>query len=157
MGLDAFETEGPRTYTEDKNKGPSLDDDVLHVPKGEEIPEDLKPDGVEVHEIIMREDTLTLKLPSGGPYYVCPECGEVAEVPSAIVKTDKLKFREEDWADEVFDWILDNVESLSQSEWEDRSDAELREYQIDDEEDDEDEEEVTTDTSSGSGLDSFMS
>jgi hypothetical protein len=164
MGLDSFQTEGPRTYTEDKEHGPTIENTVVHAPKGSEIPDGLLPDNVEVHRIVMRENALSLKLSSGSPYYICGECGSVSGSPVPSAKVDKIEFWDEDsqeyvndWAEEWFEWVLDKMESIPVGVWEERCDTDFSKHFELDKEEDVDEEEFETDTSGGSGLDSFMS
>lgn len=153
MGLDSFKTEGPRTFTEEKNI--ATDGPCVHVPKNTEVPEDLLPATVDIHEMVMREEAAVVKIGGEANVFICPECGSVTSSAVYKAKIDYIRNKEEDWADDMLEFATEKFQQLSISDWEDMCDVhysnQINKEQA--EEQKEDEEDNTPD----SGLESFMS
>lgn len=116
MGLDAFET---GAHDAVRNKGTTSQShvgDAVHILKGTDVDQSDLPDNIEVHEVERRE----LKTGPGqnqiNTHYTCSECRKTGESAEAIIKTDKLEYRDEEWADGFFTEALTRTDEVSREE-----------------------------------------
>lgn len=116
MGLEAFETEGPRTFTE-KDKGPSAsNDNTVHILKGTDPDTSMVPEGVFVHEVVCREVLEGLQADTTKDVYVCEQCKSSSNAFETKLKVDKLEFRDTDWYDDFRDNALQAAEEVSRKD-----------------------------------------
>lgn len=148
MGLDDFKTEGPRTYSTDKNSSSQVEDEVIHVLRGTDPDTSMVPNTVTIHKAVIRETLKELLSSEREDMCVCDECKRTASDFETIVKVDKLEFREVEWFEEFMSSVLEGANNASRSEVLDDLSTQSRE------EDDDEEEETVTSKSTG-GLESF--
>lgn len=145
MGLDSFKTEGPRTRKPNKDtmreKG-----QIVHFLEGTSPDISNIPTIYERHKVEVNQELIAMKIPGEPPYFVCPKCGRASTSFEKMVKIDKQKNMDKDWADEIFGNVIEAFEQVD-----------IDEIMLDLEDplqsEDEDEEE---DTGPSTGLESFM-
>lgn len=153
MGLDSFKTEGPRTFTDEDES--TQDNPCIHVPKNTAVPDNLVPSNVEVHEVVMREEAGVVKLEGEANVFICRRCGSVSSKAVHKPKIDYIGNEDFDWADDAFEFALEQFKSMSTSEWEDICDVHYS-NQMNKEQAEEQKENEEDDTPD-SGLESFLS
>jgi len=107
MGLDDFNTDGPRTYT-DNSSTTRHDADFVHMPKaldtdGLELPNGVIVHGVEYYTYIPADENI-----EGSAICICTECNKTASTYEAIVKTDHLQYKDKEWVEDYRGAAMDN-------------------------------------------------
>lgn len=102
MGIDSWETEGPRTFTDSSNTSSDL---VVHVMKGTNPDTSMVPGRVTVHEAEIQESIVDIKTGEEKDRVVCTDCKRVTHDVETLAKVDKLEFRESDWIDDFFNEV----------------------------------------------------
>jgi transcription elongation factor Elf1 len=115
MGLEAFETEGPRTYTKDKNKESTVDQDAIHVLEGIDRSQLNLPDDVTVHEIKLIETVESVKTGVAKEVLVCRDCESVTTSYRAKLKLDQLEHQDVEWYSEFMEHCISRAEEIRNS------------------------------------------
>lgn len=155
MGLDSFKTEGPRTFK--KSTSSRVQDTVkcIHIVGGMD---DRQFDFLKRHEVHYAFNTpqaMNIKLPSGGPYTICSECGKVADDYPTMLKTDLLDFTEYEWVSEAKESLLEIYDDIPTDEY---YRGGLEDVELDDSSNNKSSStESKDDKDFNSGLDSFLS
>jgi len=144
MGLEQFESEGPRTYKkggkrdpDGYNKDGSIPEYCVHYLKGSDIDLEFVPDKYERHEVVIRKELYAISMPNEPPYYVCPTCRSVSSDFNVIPKADSIDMPDEDWVDEYKDASINSSKQVKSDDarWEfETMDKDLEEPQEDDDE-----------------------
>jgi hypothetical protein len=150
MGLDEFKKEGPRTWSPDNDRYADSSSEAVHKLRGTEPETGMVPGLRDVHEVVVMEVESTSEPGELRKVYTCKECDLAGSTFEAIIKSQKLKFEDEDWYEQFYQSASEAAEGHSVEEVLDDRALDIR-----DEEEDETEEE-NVDPSNGSGLDSFL-
>lgn len=107
MGLDEFKTDGPRTFT-DNSSNTRQGVDVVHLPNtldidGLDLPNDVVVHGVEYYTYIPADENI-----EGTAICICNECNTTGSTYEAMVKTDHLEHRDNEWVDDYREVAMEN-------------------------------------------------
>jgi len=154
MGLDSFKTEGPRTFKKSTSSRVQDTVDCIHIVGGMD---DRQFDFLKRHEVHYAFNTpqaMKLKLPSGGPYTICSECGKIATDYPTMLKTDLLDFMDYEWVSEAKQKLLDVYDGVPTDEY---YRGGLEDVELHNDSSTSDDNSSENDKNFNSGLDSFLS
>lgn len=108
MALDDFKTDGPRTF-KDSGTVSGHDQEAIHVhddldTSDLDLPVDIVEHTAEYFTYIPPEEHI-----EGTVICTCIECNVVGSSYEAVVKSDCLKHKDEDWIDEYRELALSNI------------------------------------------------
>jgi len=112
MGLDNFTTEGPRQRSKSVMEKKKKKERSIHKLKNSDPELSMVPGRYHIHEATCLEKSAGVEEDSELYMYICPECNKAALNFETVAKSDKLRFRDEDWADQAFDNIIESASSV---------------------------------------------
>jgi len=119
MGLDSFKTDGPRTYTKGGTATTNVATTCIHLAKGMDDTGHGFLKRHETHIALKTNEAMNIKLPSGGPYFICSECGNIADSYEAMLKADLVDFIDKDWVDTAREELLGEFSGIDEEVYHD--------------------------------------
>jgi len=116
MGLDAFTSDGPRTYKaggkRDPNKGKrhrnvydsSVYDGIIHIPAGMKVPDKVKELNLEVRRVERLDSTYNDSI------FFSTDDDRMATTYEAMVKVDRLKHEDVDGIGDLVNTLIEEAE-----------------------------------------------